>query len=139
MIYWIKSSDYQTSTIIMKKEGSVKLENMSPLQFLDAWCLEYGSTYEGRKRALQKHLQIKQKVPILISEQTKDFMFPTCAIHCDGCIWINYRFVEEVKRKEAKTLVRFFDDSVLLLDTDIRSIRRELKICERYLAFLRFA
>ena len=46
MIYWIKSSDYQTSAIIMKKEGSVKLENMSPLQFLDAWCLEYGSTYE---------------------------------------------------------------------------------------------
>ena len=91
---------------------------------------------EGRKEAASYNLQIYQKIPILLSEIHQDILFPTKAIRNPECIWINYRAIDEVKRSIYGTKIVFHDDSQLNLCVDIRSIRRSLRLCERYLYLL---
>jgi len=103
---------------------------------LQRLCLRYGSTCEGRREAAACNLDIHQKVPILLSEVYQDILFPTRALRNPECIWINYRAVDEIRRKEKGCIVQFHDESELFVSVDVRCIRRSMQLCKRYLSFL---
>ena len=135
MLYYIQALDEHQSVMMQEnKEPQVIHEGVLPL--LEQLCLFHGSTFEGRREAAAKTLHIVQKVPILVSEITRDMLFPTKAIKERDCIWINYRAVDEIMRRRGKTLLYFHDGSYLALTTDPRSLRRSLSLCRQYNDFL---
>lgn len=136
MIYMVEQRSH-SEEIIIWEEGKQPIHlDQRPLAFIDEWCKSHGSTYQGRREACCYHLQIKQKVPILISEHTKEIIFPTRSVRDPACIWIAYGTIQHVERKDKGTLVVFRNGEQRCIPCDIRIIRREMKLCAMYLEFL---
>lgn len=134
MIYWMQQNDRQ-HTVLCKDDVQVVIKQ--PLQsLLNQWCMLHGSTLEGRRKAACANLYITQKAPILISEITRDIFFPTSALRNQKCIWINYRGVEDITREERSTRIIFRNGSELLIELEIRAIKRSMRLCKQYLQFL---
>lgn len=121
---------------IVEQRKKKRFKEQHALAYLRELCLCYGCSMEGRRAAVKEVCKIKQKVPVLLSERNKDILFPTAAIKTSSYHWINYRAVKRIKGDQKKTIVLFFDGSSLELDCDVRCVRREMKICERYLHYL---
>lgn len=136
MIYTLQALQHGQHTEIRYHDGSSILPNTSVLQFISAWCLLYGSTFEGRRIACAKRMHIHQKVPILISERTCDIMIPTHGLKNPHNIWINYRAIDTCHYRSTQSEILFLNGEILMLDIDIRTIRRELGLCREYLQLL---
>ena len=129
MVYYLQRIDERSCLMVQENQQQARLQE-PVLVILQRLCMRHGSTFEGRRAAAARNLDIHQKVPILLSEIYRDVLFPTKAI------WINYRAVDEVRRLEKGCVVQFHDESKLSLSVDIRCIRRSMRLCERYLSFL---
>lgn len=136
MIYWIVSIDYGERVEIMHSDGTRLEKDMNALRFINEWCMLYGSTYEGRKNACARHMHILQKIPILISERTLDMVFPIRNIRNRENMWINYRAVDTYVRCEKYTSITFLNGESKIVPADIRSVRREMRLCDAYLQIL---
>lgn len=136
MIYWIKPTSLGEQIEVMHSNGSVGTPDMGALRFIDAWCMQYGSTYEGRRIACATNMAITQKIPILISEQTRDIIFPVCNIRSWDCMWINYRGVDSYKGIKKQCQILFHNGTSITIGVDVRTIRREMRLCKDYLALL---
>lgn len=117
----------------LSEKGVNCFKDMHSVKLINSWCLQYGSSYEGRKSACQKFCGIHQKVPILLSEKTKDILFPLSDIRKDGCIWLNQRAILSVKRKQGKVYLMFEDGTSITMDKDIRVIKRQQAICKKFI------
>ena len=126
MVYYLRRID-ERSCLMVQENGQQTVLQEPLLVILQRLCLRYGSTCEGRREAAACNLDIHQKVPIL---------FPTRALRNPECIWINYRAVDEIRRKEKGCIVQFHDESELFVSVDVRCIRRSMQLCKRYLSFL---
>lgn len=135
MVYYFQKMDKQR-TLMVQENGQRTILEEAVLTILERLCLRHGSSWEGRRTAAACYLEITQKVPILLSEIHQDLLFPTRALRDPSCVWINYRAVDTVCKAGKETLIRFHDDSILLVQADVRCIRRSMCLCERYLAFL---
>ena len=127
MVYYLQRIDERSCLMVQENQQQARLQE-PVLVILQRLCMRHGSTFEGRRAAAARNLDIHQKVPILLSE--------TKAMRNPDCIWINYRAVDEVYRLEKGCVVQFHDESKLSLSVDIRCIRRSMRLCERYLSFL---
>ena len=130
MVYYLQRIDERSCLMVQENQQQARLQ-ASVLVILQRLCMRHGSTFEGRRAAAARNLDIHQKVPILLSEIYRDVLFPTKAMRNPDCIWINYRAVDE-----KGCVVQFHDESKLSLSVDIRCIRRSMRLCERYLSFL---
>ncbi|MEF9966962.1 MAG: competence protein ComK [Longicatena sp.] len=137
MIYMIRQVGNTNIIEIMKENAPLRMMNQTSVEFMNQWCLYHGSTFDGRRVACAQQMMIKQKVPILISEQTRDILFPTKSMEHDDCIWINYQGITEIKKMKTKTMIIFRNDKKVVLDIDIRCMRRQLERCEKYLTLIK--
>lgn len=135
MVYYLRRID-ERSYLMVQENGQQTVLQEPLLVILQRLCLRHGSTCEGRREAAACNLDIHQKVPILLSEVYQDILFPTRALRNPECIWINYRAVDEIRRKEKGCIVQFHDESELFVSVDVRCIRRSMQLCKRYLSFL---
>lgn len=135
MIFMIQQIMYN-QTVLYKENNEQLIWEQDALSFLRTWCLQHGSTFEGRKAAATHILKCRQKVPILISEKTKDILFPTSAYKKEDCIWLNYKYIVDIRKSEQGVKVIFYDGNEVSLCVSIRSIRRSLALCEKYYAYL---
>lgn len=133
MITYIVQDKEEVIVHDTQKEKRIKKRMMTWIREL---CLGYGSSYEGRKEAVKRVCHIKQKVPILLSERTKDMLFPTADIRSMDCVWINYRAIISVKGNHKQSSVKFINGSEAVFSCDIRCIKREMNICKSYLDHL---
>ena len=136
MMYYIRSIVYGYTLEIVGSNGIQQIKDERAVSFINRWCLLYGSTYEGRRAACAQHMNIRQKVPILISECSGDIMFPTRNVRSFDCVWINYRAMEKCYGNAMRSKIVFLDGSILELGCDVRILRRECKLCEEYLALI---
>jgi competence protein ComK len=97
--------------------------------YLENWCLVHGSSLRGSADVVRHHLNITQKLPILVNPHGGLFFFPTLSRDHPECIWINAAKVSKLKDLGSGTLVRFHGGE-LELDIGIRSIRMQMKRCE---------
>lgn len=116
--------------------GIHHVKGMYMHSFIDAWCMQYGSTMEGRRIPCAKHLGIHQKVPILISEKTQDIIFPTRDVRSEACVWLNYRSIDYVKGNHKQTTIHFLNGTTHCLMVDVRSIKRGMRLCKEYIQIL---
>ena len=128
MVYYLQRIDERSCLMVQENQQQARLQE-PVLVILQRLCMRHGSTFEGRRAAAARNLDIHQKVPILLSEIYRDVLFPTKAMR-------NYRAVDDVHRLEKGCVVQFHDESKLSLSVDIRCIRRSMRLCERYLSFL---
>lgn len=129
--------DRERKVILHLGEQRKVIPEKKSLQVLDAMCRYYGSTYAGRREAVCDYLHIRQKAPILISQEPMIMMFPTLSAKSPSCIWINYGMVEGIKRKpNNQTLFKFKNGTQMILPIEYRSAQRQIERCHMYLHVL---
>lgn len=128
MILYIYSK--QMHTFIIDEYGIFR-SRKQPKHILEDLCMLYGSTMEGRKRAVSDRLMIVQMVPILISDKTKDLFFPIWNDE-DGYWWLNYRLIQNVYKGKGQHTIVFHNGRELLLHCEVRSLMRQLRRCALY-------
>lgn len=90
-----KQIDYETTVIEQDKQFFV---SKTPYQLIKEACLDYYSTYEGRRTAVMHHTNFKKKVPIPISLSRNIYAFPTHSTTDIECIWIFPNHIQSIKQ-----------------------------------------
>ncbi|MEG0527291.1 MAG: competence protein ComK [Longicatena sp.] len=134
MIYMIKET--LMGIELLQDDTLCFVKDIKATSFINEWCVMNGSTYEGRRKACAMRLQIHQKVPILISERTKDMMFPTRKVTTMECLWLNARGIDTIKRNGKHTIIYFLNGEQVEVAVEYRAIKREITLCSQYLEIL---
>ncbi len=87
----IAKNDNQT---IIYDVDKVRIINKSFKKIINDNCIYYGSTLDGRKKYIEKLLNIKYKVPILISERKKLIFIPINSFRSKESLLINYNKIK---------------------------------------------
>lgn len=85
------------STLVLEESQQFYVRK-TPIQIVREACLEGGSTYDGRRRAVSHRTGSHQKVPIPINPKDKIFAFPTHSPKSHECNWIFYHHVKYISK-----------------------------------------
>lgn len=95
-------------------------------------CNNADKDYIELRNQAMKLLDIKQKVPIMVSKNWGLLLFPVNDVSKTNNLWINYLVIKRIKSIGYEySLVIFEDDSELCIKSNIRVIRRQLQRCEK--------
>lgn len=120
---------HQRKTQIVAETQTLMIEEKA-VDLLENWCLTFGSSLRGSADVVKHHLNVTQKLPLLVDPSGRLFFFPTLSHEHPECIWINAAKVRRLKDLGRKTLVQFHKDD-LEVDIGIRSLRMQLKRCDK--------
>ncbi|MHA6252880.1 competence protein ComK [Oceanobacillus sp. CAU 1775] len=113
----VKKVDFYTVALTTLGKVYVK---QTPFEIIKKSCLEEFVTYEGRKNAVQKLTNFKNKVPIPISTSRNIFSFPTISPVSPDCVWLFYHHIkgveEDRKKNPSKSIIHFINGTSLELD-----------------------
>ncbi|BBK21990.1 competence protein ComK [Amedibacterium intestinale] len=118
------------------REDHVVFWKQGSIHFLETWCLQHGSTLRGRLEASRYILHSHQRVPVLISEATKDLMFPCKALSSKENVWINYRGVFSYTEEDKQIVFEFLNGEKIKVDTSMHCVKRSMLLCEKYMEYL---
>lgn len=94
-------------TRIYDRSG-VYLSKKSQIDLICDACLEGGSTYDGRRKAMVYHLKYEHQTPIVISTANGICAFPTESPDNLDCYWIFYHHVRNMMPlSKHSTIVHF--------------------------------
>ncbi|MFV0479763.1 MAG: competence protein ComK [Anaerorhabdus sp.] len=121
--------DTQTKeTVFVYREKEIGRKKDKPVVFIKCWCLENGSTMEGRLKSCRHLLKIVQKPPILISERQRLVFMTTTSHTTEDCVFIQSRGIQSIKKtKENATRIVMQDGSAYIILLDYRIINRQYK------------
>ena len=117
-----KDYNITIATLILSQEGRKKNKtkifedditffiNKKCLDIIDESCIYYGSSYQGRKDATKKLLDVNIKPPIIIEETHKIIFFPTRSPKSNECIWISYNNLKSYEKIKKITRLTFNND-----------------------------
>ena len=71
MVYYLQRIDERSCLMVQENQQQARLQE-PVLVILQRLCMRHGSTFEGRRAAAARNLDIHQKVPILLSEIYRD-------------------------------------------------------------------
>jgi len=124
-IYYDPSS--KKSIVQSHTDISIK---QKPIELIDSICNRYGMSGYGSIHAIKQTLKIHQKCPILIHPILQIYMFPTLSMKDNSCIWINSKRILKLSVLDFQTLITFIDQSSIICNVGIRSIKKQIKRCE---------
>ncbi len=119
--------------IHMETRGTYTIKERCKV-FLNKLCEHYGSSYEGRIQAICACLNIHQKAPVLIREGM--ILYPLADALTKNNVWVNYCMVKKVTAKQYQTLLEFHDGTLLLSDSEYRTVKMQQNRCKSYLFVL---
>ncbi|PAV28416.1 competence protein [Virgibacillus profundi] len=105
----------------------------TPIQLIKTACLDYCSTYEGRREAVIYHTGFRRKVPIPISISKNIYTFPTHSPSDYDCTWIFYNHVKSFisnpssKKLGVKSIITFKTGQQLPLNVSPYIIEKQMK------------
>lgn len=91
----LPAMEYNYETRIYDRSGSY-LSKKPQLELVREACLEGGSTYEGRRKAMVYHLRYEQQTPIVISTSNGIYAFPTKSPDHLDCFWLFYQHIRSM-------------------------------------------
>ncbi|MDE3840200.1 competence protein [Bacillus methanolicus] len=100
----------------------------TPIQLIKDACLEGGSTYEGRKRAVVYLTGTHNKIPVPVNPQLDMYAFPTESPRSFDCQWIFHNHVKRIlpgKHRQGSIIV-FSNQSRLHLDISYYALQKQL-------------
>ncbi len=111
--------------------------DLKPIVFFNELITGFGSSYQGRVDAFKKITNAKQKGAVLISELEPHLYFPLFSEKKEDCIWLNFKTLYQVHRKnENNCIVSFFDGCKMDIAVNIRIIKNQMKRCRQFMEYL---
>ncbi len=103
---------------------------------LDELCLQHGSSREGRIAFFANALNIRKKVPLLISEKYEVIWIPMHTKRSKKQVWVAYQPIKKVVPLASGCEIHFKNDFVLCVDSTSRSVKRQLSRCKTMIKLL---
>lgn len=97
-------------------------------------CMEYGSSFIGRRDYSQKVLQSNRNLPIAIQPKKGMFFFPTSSIYKQGGIMLAYFQIEAYQKNGTLTKVVFTNQQVLYINVSFNKFDEQMKRTSRVIA-----
>ncbi len=104
-----------------------------PIQILERWCLNNGSSLAGRMQSFRFLTGTVQKPAVLVSERSQLLYFPLSGIRDPRCIWICFSAVLSWHSAGADTIICFFDGSEITVPVERRVVAGQIKRCGTFL------
>lgn len=123
-------TDY--STIVIETNRKLYVTK-TPLQLIKASCLDGGSTFEGRQKAVTHLTGSLQKVPIPINPLSHIFAFPTNSPNAFQCNWIFYNHVKSIlpakqqKDSPAQSIILFKNEQSLPMNESHYTLQKQMQ------------
>ena len=120
-------------SLVLETNGSTFYVEQTPIQIIEANCLDNGCTYEGRRTAVKKRLEFKRKIPIPISRLHSIYTFPTHSTTNPNCIWIFPQHISHMDEQLLENLpsnhtkVTFKDGTILSLDVSYYVMKKQVE------------
>jgi|GEM_PF-1963477 len=105
------------------------LVKCKPIDIIDFWCLSCGTSIEGSHNAFRHHLDITQKLPVLVNPVKMIFFFPTTSLRNSDCIWINSNQIKAIDSSAENAKILFHCGRSLQSDISVRSLKLQIKRC----------
>ena len=134
----IEYVELTNQTCIYHKGGEKSYFNVLPQEILETWCINHGSSMEGRITSARILAGIRNKAPILISERSLTMFFPMRSIYGTNAanrnnIWINESEVlfHAGEGRSSVTII-FRDGYRLQINYDARSFAHQVQNCRLF-------
>lgn len=115
-------------TIFCFSGGVIETRDEKPIYWLRQWCLENGSTLDGRLASCRYMIRIVQKPPILVSEKNKIVFLPIASCFSEDCIFIQYSEVSLITEGIlGETIIEMKDQSKYTLPVGRKTIKQQYK------------
>jgi len=131
-MYYVSRNNVGIHLVSKSEERSL---NIGIKKYIDSLCMKNMSTYDGRKIAAKKILNIKSNIPIYISN--KIILYPTKSIREFDTVFINYFEVLSVKQiNGTMTLFTFTNLEELIVEVNIKKILKQHEKIKTILFYL---
>ena len=112
--------------------------NQPALKIIDKSCRFFGSSYQGRFLGTKNLIGISHKAPIIIEETREIIFFPTNSPRQDNCAWISLKHVENYKKNNNTSLLKFTGGHLINLDISYGTLDNQILRATRLESVLRF-
>jgi competence protein ComK len=123
-IFWLAHESLNSKIIDLSGEYTSR---QTPNELIRTACLDGGSTYEGRKKAVVYHTGIGQKIPIPISIVLNLYAFPTHSPSQLENVWIFYHHVKDIVKVQDRSMVVFKNNTKLELDISFFVLKKQME------------
>ncbi|WP_088104311.1 competence protein ComK [Halalkalibacter urbisdiaboli] len=123
------ATDIGYETIVVER-NQVLYVNKTPLQLIEAACLEGGASYEGRREAVSYLIGARNKVPLPISPGEHIYALPTHSPKQFECIWLFYYHIKTFKpdpKFPNQTIIIFKSNLDLTLNVSYSTIEKQMQ------------
>ncbi|WP_377890122.1 competence protein ComK [Alkalihalobacillus sp. R86527] len=123
----IPAKELVNETRIYDRSG-VYLSKRPQIDLIRDACLEGGSTYEGRRKAMVYHLRYEHQTPIVISTSNGICAFPTESPDNMDCYWIFYHHVRNlVALSRMSSMVHFHSGLQLEVPVSYARLQKQME------------
>lgn len=119
--------------IIIKQNKALHVRQ-TPLQLIKTACYNDWTTYEGRREAVIRYTNFKQRVPIPISIKKRIYLFPTHSPGNNNNNWIAYQHIARIikvpqskQTEQAKSTIHFKNGQTLTLSISMHTLRKQME------------
>lgn len=127
----VPAKELNFETKIYDRSGSF-LSEKPQLEFVKEACLEGGSTYEGRRKAIVYHLKYEHQTPIVISTSNAIYAFPTESPENLECYWLFYQHIRSMTTASRNTsIVSFHSGLKLEVPVSLARLQKQMERMSR--------
>lgn len=121
-----KQIEYNT---IIYEEHNTLLTKETTLELIEKACLNYGSTYDGRRKSVMHRTGYRRLVPIPISISRDIYAFPTHSPKHYECAWIFLDHIDfwKANRDSQETTIVFKNGKSLVVDVSEHVIQKQVQ------------
>lgn len=116
-------------------EDSIISSFLSPYELIQSWCMDYGSTVEGRTEVIKRRIYAPYKTPVYIHSNL--FLFPTQSCSHKEALWFNYYAIQSVFPRDYGCAV-CFNKITLLCKESYRTVKKQYQRCQDYDDYLKY-
>lgn len=110
-------------------DGPHQILQRSLIDCINSRCIQYGSTYQGRRTAAKVLLQRTQQVPIYV--HVNEVLVPTSAPRNQDVVFLNAIQVAFLTQQSSHTMVTFRDGSTVAVAISTGHLRTLLGFAEQ--------
>ncbi len=114
------------SSIVLESNQQCYIKQ-TPFEIIKASCINYWSTYDGRRQTTIQQTGFKQKTPIPISKQNNIIAFPTHSPINYDCCWIIYSPYLRIIPHPRKTILYIGHGKSITLDISNHILQKQIE------------
>ncbi len=108
------------------------LVKQTPYEIMEASCLYFGSSYNGRREGAKEILGAEYKVPIVIDDSSNIIVFPTTSPLSQDCVWLSLSHIKDYKKIDANnTKIIFNNGKEIVVPSSYRTIENQISRASR--------